>query len=175
MLYYLHTRFPSDLILEPSSTQSDFPPESIFIQNKYWRSNDVARSNFSFGFQRFLFRIDSFSSESCRYRECFKDLDIYGSNKNQNLEQICSFRGSYDIFYQKISNIQCKSDKFYDKITLISPSINSNNENKFTFYSFEIFGDLYDINASRIICSQKNCIYTYDFDILIYFCIVNPK
>lgn len=139
---FLHSYLPNDLHIFASSSESCFPPTNIFQNGSFWKSTDVANSSFSISFSKILFRLDSFSSLSCKVNECFKDLDIYGSINNDNPELICSFRGEYKLFYQKNTRIDCPSKKLYNNFTFVNPSRNSINENKFSIYEIEIFGSI---------------------------------
>ena len=98
--------------------------------------------------------MNSFSASSCRSLECFKDLDIYGSINNTIPELICSFRGNYDSFRSKTANIDCQSNKLYNNITVVSPSINDNQQNKFVLYLFDIFGSVYK-SSTKYSCKYQ--------------------
>ena len=134
---------------EPSSTKEDSRPENILnMYGDFWQTDGSPNPHLNITFTNSLLRLSSLSIFSCEKNNCFKDLDVMGTNTGENWETVCKIKETYDTFRGKPRNHPCKSEFYYRKFKFSLAGKDVNNSNRLTFQYLEMFGDIIQINDS---------------------------
>ena len=144
--------------IKNSSIQSGNIQNIFKDNNELFITKNEPNSSITIKLSRNLVKLTNLSMFSCTNENCFMSIDVFGSNRGNQWNEVCKIRTSASYFMNKIALVECKSDFFYRSIKLVQSGLTDKNNNYFLLRYLEMFGYLSPLQLTQCSCRRHQSI-----------------
>ena len=136
--------------------------QNIFKENDdHFITNNEPNSSITIKLSHNLVKLTYLSMYSCISSNCFMSIDVLGSNRGNQWNEVCKIRTNESYFMKKIALVECKSNFFYRSIKLVQSGLTISRNNYFLLRYLEMFGYLSPLQLTQCLCRRRQSISIY--------------
>ena len=154
-MYVDNERFAS---IKNSSKESGNIQNIFKDDDEFFATNNEPNSSLAIKLSRNLVKLTHISMYSCMSNNCFMSIDVFGSNRGNQWNEVCKIRTNESYFMNKIALVDCKSNFFYRSIKLVQSGLTNKQNNYFLLRYLEIFGYLSPLQLTQCSCRRHQSI-----------------